>query len=107
MEYIEIERVDLGYYDPDTGRDLASIEGRKNRPGIDAFSHKGYDYPSLIKSNKCKNRIPIGGGKILAEIDITGIEADAFIIEEAGKNARKELDQVKIDNLMPTSGVTN
>lgn len=46
-EWIEMQTKHRGYRDPRTGKMLESIEGRRNRPGIDEFESLGHEYPDL------------------------------------------------------------
>lgn len=87
MEYIEFKRKDLGWED-DKGNSLSSIEGRKNQPGIDAFRHRGYDYPDIIYDKKCKGWIS-DGNQIIIKLDLTQEEAEQLIIKEKDKKAKK------------------
>lgn len=50
-EYILLEPIDKGYFDPATGRSLttAQVERRLNRKGIDEFDHAGIEYPNTGK----------------------------------------------------------
>ena len=74
MKYIKLKRKNLGWIDPDTGKKLDSIDGRHNRPGIDAFEHLGYDYPDIINDRKKCPRWHGEGDEILLELDITNEE---------------------------------
>ena len=47
--WIKFKVISKGYYDPRNGKVLKSIDGMKNRPGIDPFQSDGRVYPDLSK----------------------------------------------------------
>lgn len=58
MEWFEFQLIEKPYYD-DRGNILASVAGRKNRPGIDEFKGGGMVYPEL--PGKVVQRFERGG----------------------------------------------
>lgn len=75
-EFIEFTIIDKGYYNPETGKDIPDITGRKNRHGIDAFTHRGYSYPNILYQKRNKIiMLKQKKGKLLLELDISLVEA--------------------------------
>lgn len=89
MLYIRIDAINKGYYDPATGKKLDSIEGRRNRPGVDAIAHLGWELPECAIGEK---RIRPNVDLIMI-LDITNIEAAEIVARETKFNARKLTDE--------------
>ena len=79
--FIRFKKIDDGYLIIKTGLTVIKVEliGLMNLPGIDEFSHLGYQYTAqnnrgtVIKENE---------GEVFLELDVTGPEADAIVSAE-------------------------
>lgn len=104
-EFIEFTIIDKGYYNPETGKDIPDITGRKNRHGIDAFTHRGHDYPDILKQKRDKIKmLKQKNGKLLLELDISSGEA-SNIKERKAKHKSKAAVTTEWGIIFP-SGVT-
>jgi len=106
-EFVEFEVVDLGYYNPETGKDVLDITGRHNKPGVDPFTHRGRLYPEISKQKEKILMRRRKREKLLLELNITPEEADKI---KEFKAKWKKKDQVEADwgiKQNMDSGVTN
>ncbi|MBU2177671.1 MAG: hypothetical protein KJ556_21475 [Gammaproteobacteria bacterium] len=81
LKWIKFKKIDKGYFNPRTGEELVSIKGRRNRPGIDEFSHYGYVRTKLMKAGKFISETET---ETILEFDITDQEATDIINDEPG-----------------------
>ncbi len=103
-EWVRFIPLDKGYYDPDTGQSLPSIEGRQNRPGFDRFEHKGTTNP--LSQSPYILREHDDNGIYSIKLDLPPSAIDAFINSNSVFQARR-MTQEEIDILEPPkSGVT-
>jgi len=91
-EWIEFTSIDLGYYNPETGKDIPDITGMRNRPGKDPFAHKGNVYPEISKDKTKVLEWHQKGRKVLLVLDIPYQEAIDIINDES------DLEPILIDD---------
>ena len=75
MPWIKFKLIIPPFYDPRTGDILSSVEGRKNRPGIDPFNRKGRIWPDIINQKDKIIELHEKGDTLLIKIDIPEAEA--------------------------------
>ena len=99
-KWIEFETTDLGYYDPRTGRDLSSITGRENRPGLDPFEHLGIVYPDIAQESSKPKRLEWyeKGRRLLIKVSISEVEANDIIA--SGKFKAKRLTDQEAEQVI-------
>lgn len=76
-------RIDLGYFRPNGGR-IGSLQGFRNRPGIDEFLHAGWLYLDveeslILEKHEALEYIEADKNLVLYLLDISDAEADAFV----------------------------
>jgi hypothetical protein len=100
--YIQFTLPSRAYHDQN-GRVLESVEGRKNKKGVDEFSGGGRDYPNM-NGSVIKEWHEKGKDFLLA------VEAPATTLEKQGKKLTKEEAKILKETLFgisePSSGVT-
>lgn len=89
--WIKLKTKERPFYDPRTGKVLSSIEGRRNRPGIDPFEGGGKDYPEEALRLKRLSWQERGTDWMLLVEDGEPIPAKATVLDEA--QALHELKQ--------------
>ena len=97
VEWLEFVTTDSGYYDPETGQDLASIDGLNNGPG-QRFDHKGIVYPDISNDRKKIISWHEKGSYLLIESGISSVEADSIVSEgkfSAIKRTAQEAEAIK------------
>lgn len=111
MKYLKFTRKQNVYKNPRTGQILQSIEGMKNRRGIDEFDvvHDPNKYPNFIKEKKDKIKkekaVPVRDN--IFKMDITDAEFNTIIAGEDTIFDIRELTTKEIEEFDPTTGVTN
>ena len=80
-EYLKLNRIDNGYYDPLTGNKLSCIDGLQNRPGVDPFKHIGWKLHPICNDGRVLFKA-IKENTFILELDI--IEAEAIDLESSG-----------------------
>lgn len=111
MEYLKFKkRPHPGFYDPSTGKELQSVEGRYNRKGIDEFEviHDPDKYPKCVMENQKQTKawIDRGDGFIILKMDISGEEHDSILLKGNKDFDMKDLTQEEIELINPESGAT-
>ena len=74
--WIKFRLIERPYYDPRTGEIPDSIEGRRNRPGIDPFSGGGKVYPEIVNQKDKILEWHEKDGVLLLKLDILELEAE-------------------------------
>ena len=82
-QWIKFQLIERPYYDRN-GNILTSIEGRRNRKGIDEFTGGGKVYPDIIESGKIKEWHE-KDGILLINADILESGAIAVTVEDKTK----------------------
>ena len=90
-EWVEFTTIDLGYKNPETGKDIVDITGMQNRPGIDPIVHKGIVYPDIFTQGKKILKRYEKGRKLLLELDILSAEADKIKEFNATPKTKEEV----------------
>lgn len=78
--WIKFKLIDHSFYDPRTGAVLDSIEGRRNRPGIDPFEGMPRVYPDVDPAKILNWKE--GNGELLLKLDMDQAEVDALMGSE-------------------------
>ena len=100
---IKFKKIDKGWINPRTGKELESIEGLFNRKGIDEVVHRGYRY--TIKMGQGQT-IEETRDHVILELDITDAERDEIMLDESDLEPY-ELTPGEIETLLPAeSAVT-
>lgn len=108
-EWVRFIPIDKGYYDPDTGQNLPSIEGRFNRPGTDdmvggdRFEHKGKTYPAPF-GGVTEREVEVNGEYFL-KLNLLSSDIDRIINSHSVFQARR-LTQEELDILEPPESCT-
>ena len=100
MKRIKFKLKPTEYYDPATGKKLKSIEGRRNRPGIDEFKDYRREYPKARSNPKTKRRI-YNRNELILDMDISQSDVERIKLEDS------EFEPQEINYVKPVeSGVT-
>lgn len=102
-QWLKFKKIDKGYFDPKTGKKLASIKGRRNRPGIDVFTHFGTIYTRQMGKGRSVKETE---NEVILELNITDSEADLLIAEEPELEPYK-LTPEEIAELLPEQAEDN
>lgn len=94
------------FYDPRTGKTLGSVDGMKNRPGVDPFESRGKTgYPVIEKSKIVEWHEK--GTVLLIKADVTEEEAaTAGTVLTGERAAQIKKDVFRIESVNAKSGVT-
>ena len=85
MIYLRFDKKNNGYFGPDTGEALQSIEGRRNIRRGGRFTHQGYVYPQAAQGRRMRVERE---GHIILELNIPQAAADAILNNNPGFNGR-------------------
>lgn len=78
-EYLRFDKLNNGWIDPDTGKVLQNIEGRRNIREGERFMHLGYIYPRASRGHRMRVERK---GYVVLELEIGKPEADTLIAND-------------------------